>query len=177
MFPIGGCLDTDNDFDGTSYKNVWPGTNRNQGQDRKYHPTAIEFTSPVFNGSRNYNRVAFEADLPRIEANDFGGICDRNTGENCVNPPAGANFYPIFTTGSGNGGHGVPGDHGQPGNHGSCVWQLGGRYIHGTTNTFGGNSTAEYGPLLQSAYPGAGFMPRFRYNNFRQILSSNPCRS
>jgi hypothetical protein len=45
----------------------------------------------------------------------------------------------------------------------------------GTTNTFGGTSTAEFGPLLQSVYPVAGFVPSFRYNNFRNILSTNPC--
>lgn len=165
LVPVSGCLATDNDFDGTSYKHVWPGTNPNRGQDVKYHPTSVLFTSPLFNGSRNYNRVAFEADLPRIEAADFGGNCDRNTGENCVNPPPGAEFYPIYTTGSAG-----------PGRHAPCVWQLGGTHIKGTTNTFGGNSTAEYGPLLLSNYPGAGFTPRFRYNNFRQILDANPCR-
>jgi len=161
--PIGGCAATDNDFDGTSYQRVWPGTDPNRGQDRKNHPTSVLFSSPLFNGTRNYNRVAFEADLPRIEAADFGGICDRNTGENCVNPPPGAEFYPIYTTGDGG--------------HGTCVWQLGGTHIRGTTNTFGGNSTAEYGPLLLSNYPNVGFMPRFRYNNFRNVLSTNPCRS
>jgi hypothetical protein len=50
------------------------------------------FTSPVFNGSENYDRVAFEADLPRIEAADFGGICNRFTGANCVNPPPASNL-------------------------------------------------------------------------------------
>ncbi len=162
LVPIGGCLATDNDFDGTSYQNVWPGTNPNRGQDAKYHPRSVEFTSPLFNGTQNYSRLAFEADLPRIEAADFGGNCNRSTGENCVNPPPGANFYPIYTTAK----------------HGNdCVWHLGGPYLQNTTNTFGGNSTAEYGPLLLSNYPGAGFTPVFRYNNFRQILNSNPCRS
>jgi hypothetical protein len=169
LVPIGGCAATDNNFDGTPYQTVWPGTNPNHGQDRRFHPTSVLFTSPVFNGSRNYNRVAFEADLPRIEAADFGGICNRSTGENCVNPPPGANFYPIYTTGSADGD--------QHGDHGSCVWQLGGTHIPGTTNTFGGNSTAEYGPLLLSNYPNVGFHPRFRYNNFRRVLSSNPCPS
>ena len=40
----------------------------------------------------------FEADLPRIEAADFGGSCDRTDGANCVNPPPGSNFYPFFST-------------------------------------------------------------------------------
>jgi hypothetical protein len=37
--PIGGCIATDNDFDGTSYQRVWPGTNPNRGQDTKFHPS------------------------------------------------------------------------------------------------------------------------------------------
>jgi hypothetical protein len=170
---IGGCLATDNDFDGVPYQAVWPGTNPNAAQDAKLHPSSILFTSPLFNGTQNYSRVAFEADLPRIEAADLGGICNRTTGANCVNPPPGANFYPIYTTGT------DPGDQrgggSDNGGNGSCVWQFGGTHIPGTTNTFGGNSTAEFGPLLQSLYPGAGSKPSFRYNNFRNVLSTNPC--
>jgi hypothetical protein len=157
---IGGCIATDNDFDGVSYQKVWPGTNPDQGQDAKYHPSSILFTSPLFNGNKNYNRIAFEADLPRIEAADFGGNCNRFTGQNCVNPPPGANFYPIYSTGSG---------------LGSCTWQFGGTFIKGTTNTFGGNSTAEFGPLLFSFYPSPDPAVRLRTNNFRNVLSTNPC--
>ena len=164
LVPIGGCIATDNDFDGVSYQNVWPGTDPNRGQDAKYHPSSILFKSPVFNGTQNYSRAAFEADLPRIEAADFGGICNRFTGANCVNPPPGANFYPIYTTGT---------DNGTPSGH--CVWQLGGANLKGTTNTFGGNSAAEYGPLLFSFYPNPNPAVRVRTNNFRNVLSSNPC--
>ncbi len=78
-----------------------------------------------------------------------------------MNPPAGANFYPFFTTSR----LSLVG----------CVWQLGGANIPGTKDTFGGNSTAEFGPLLQSVYPGPGGQPITRYNNFRQVLSNNPC--
>jgi hypothetical protein len=81
LVQVGGCLATDNDFDGTSYQNVWPGTNPNRGQDAKYHARSVEFSSPLFNGTQNYSRVAFEADLPRIEAAEFGGNCNRSTGE------------------------------------------------------------------------------------------------
>ena len=49
--PIGGCIASDSDFDGTSYQPVWPGTDPNRGQDKKYHPSPITFTSPLFNGS------------------------------------------------------------------------------------------------------------------------------
>jgi len=107
----------------------------------------------------NYSRVAFETDLPRIEAPDSGGICDRTTGADCVNPPPGANFYPIYTTGTVAGG---------------CIWQEGGPSIPGTTNTLGGNSTAQYGPLLQLFYPVPGGVTK-RYNDFRNTLNSNPC--
>jgi hypothetical protein len=164
LVPVGGCISTDNDFDGVSYQKVWPGTDPNRGQDKKYHPSSVLFTSPVFKGTQNYSRVAFEADLPRIEAADFGGICDRSTGANCTNPPPGANFYPIYSTGT---------DNGTPSGH--CVWQLGGTELKGTTNAFGGNSTAEFGPLLFSVYPGGGFTPINRTNNFRNVLDSNPC--
>jgi hypothetical protein len=54
---------------------------------------------------------------------------------------------------------------------------LGGPFLPGTTNTFGGSSTTEYGPLLASAYPAVGGVPTFRYNNFRRVLSNNPCRA
>jgi hypothetical protein len=162
LVKIGGCIGTDNDFDGVSYQSVWPGTNPNPGQDQQSHPSSFLFTSPLFNGTENYNRMAFEADLPRIEAADFGGSCNRFTGANCVNPPPGANFYPIYTTGT----KGLPGH---------CLWQFGGTNIPGTTNTFGGNSTAEFGPLLFSFYPNPNPAIRLRANNFRNVLSHNPC--
>ena len=56
-----------------------------------------------------------------------------------------------------------------------CFWQLGGAHITGTTNTFGGSSAAEFGPLLFLDYPGPGFTPIHRTNDFRQVLSNNPC--
>jgi hypothetical protein len=166
LVAIGGCIDSDIDFDGSPYGPNWPGTGSNRGQDQKLHPTPIVFTSPLFNGNQNYSRVAFETDLPRIEAADFGGNCNRFTGVGCTNPPPGASFYPIYTTGSSSGNAGAGGH---------CVWQFGGPDIKGTTNTFGGNSTAEYGPLLFSFYPGPNPATRTRTNNFHNTLNSNPC--
>jgi hypothetical protein len=67
--------------------------------------------------------MAFEANLPAIEAEgaqDNPPFCDRTTGANCVNPPAGARFYPFFTTGL---------------HDGTCAWQQGGNFIPGTTNS------------------------------------------
>src|SRR5207244_1931033 len=162
LVKIAGCVGTDNDFDGVPYQPVWPGTLPSATKDAQVHPSSILFSSPLFNGTQNYPRLAFEADMPRIEAADFGGSCNRTTGANCVNPPPGANFYPIYSTGT---------------STGSCMWQFGGTRLRDTTNTFGGTSTAEFGPLLQSVYPNAGFVPLFRYNNFRHVLGSNPCPS
>jgi len=176
---IGGCLGTDIDFDGPEYGFTWPGSLSNPGKDQQLNPRSILFSSPLFNPANNHNdqqnfgqgnnqndqqnfsRVAFETDLPRIEIDGPPNDCNRSTGAGCVNPPNGASFYPIFSTRGGSG---------------ACQWQLGGANIPGTKNTFGGNSTAEYGPLLLSTYAAAnsaGFTNR--YNNFRQILSSNPC--
>jgi hypothetical protein len=157
---IGGCQGADVDFDGVSYQHTWPGTLSDPEQDALLHPSPIRFTSPLFNGTQSYDRVAFEADLPRIEAADFGGTCDRSTGANCANPPPGAHFYPFYSTGT---------------SAGQCVWQFGGAHVPGTTHTFGGSSTEEFGPLLQLFYPGPRGRPVYQYNDFRQVLSSNPC--
>jgi len=172
LIPIGGCLDTDIEFDGVPYQRVWPGTGANTVQDQQFHPGAVLFTSPLFTstrGTQNYSRVAFEADLPRIEfatnppcQRHFSNPADPNPGEGCVNPPVGANFYPFYSIRGGTS---------------KCTWQLGGAGIPGTTNSFGGSSTSEFGSLLLSAYPAANGQPTLRYNNFRKVLSSNPCSS
>jgi len=158
---VGGCIATDNDFDGVSYQKTWPGSLTNTALDASINPASILFTSPTFNGGQNYSRVGFEADLPRIEAADFGGSCNRTTGAGCSNPPPGSNFYPFFSTRN----DGTLG----------CAWQLGGAHIPGTTNTFGGTSSAVFGPLLFLDYPAAGNVPSHRTNDFRQVLTSNPC--
>jgi hypothetical protein len=53
-------------------------------------------------------------------------------------------------------------------------WQLGGTHIPGTERAFGGTSTAEYGPLLFLNYPGPGFTPIRRTNDFRRVLPTTP---
>ncbi len=161
LVQVGGCLGTDLDFDGVPYQPAsWPGTATNPGSGNRLAPTPIHFSSPTFSGGQQYSRVAFEADLPRIELSP-PNACDRSTGTGCVDPPVGSNFYPFFST--------VGASHG-------CMWQLGGANLPGTSNTFGGSAAAEYGPLLQLFYPTIGGVV-YRYNDFRQILSSNPCQS
>jgi hypothetical protein len=164
LIKINGCLSADEDFDGQSYQLDWPGTDPNVHRDRALHPSPVLFTSPVTNGRTNYSTIAFETDLPRIEASDSQDnppFCDRTTGANCVNPPNGAQFYPFFSTRDVNG---------------TCTWQEGGPFIPGTTNDFGGSSTAEFGPLLKTVYPVAGFTTITRINNFNSGDLANPCR-
>jgi hypothetical protein len=176
LIPIGGCIGSDGDFDGVPYQNTWPGTLNSARQDRLLHAQPVRFASPLFRDRegelRNYSRVAFEADLPRIEGTDgstnnncqryVSNPADPNPGQGCVNPPVGASFYPLFTTFGGEEGE-------------SCLWQLGGAKIPGTTNTFGGSSTTEFGPLLRLAYAAPDGAPSIRYNDFRRVLDNNPC--
>ena len=169
-----GCLASDGDFDGPEYQNgTWPGS---PGADASLVSTPIQFSSPLFTGPgnsglMNYSQVAFETDLPRIEGTDsspnnncqrhVSNPADPNPGQGCVNPPNGATFYPFFTTNTAS--------------DGSCIWQEGGADIPGTTNTFGGTSAAEFGGLLLSNYPAAGFTITQRYNNLHNTLDNNPC--
>ncbi|TML51582.1 MAG: hypothetical protein E6G21_06980 [Actinobacteria bacterium] len=102
LVPVQGCLDTNAGFDGVSYQNVWPDGNLTM------HPTPLQFTSPLTgaNYDVNYDSSVFEADMPRIEAPDFGGSCNRTTGAGCTNPPitddgAPATFYPFYSTTAG----------------------------------------------------------------------------
>ena len=78
-----------------------------------------------------------------------------------MNPPHGAQFYPFYSTTV---------------RYGSCTWQEGGKYLPGTTNDFGGSSRTEYGPLLKTVYPEAGFTTKKLINNFNSGDMPNPCR-
>ncbi len=160
---IDGCFAPDEDWDGQSYRKDWPGTNPNPVVDRALHPSPLLFTSPTTRG-KNYSTMAFETDLPGIEVQGAQAnppFCDPNTGANCVNPPNGAQFYPIFSTTF---------------RQGSCTWQEGGRFLPGTINDFGGTSTAEFGPLLKVLFPEAGFTTSRTFVDFNSGNRANPCR-
>jgi len=156
LVQVSGCLGTNSGFDGMPYQPVWPDGNY------KLHPTPIRFTSPLTgsNYTVNYNRVAFEADLPIIEN---PAVCNINTGAGCTLIPgtddgnAPAAFYPFYSI-----------THTSMG----CVWRLG-NHMPGSANDFGQN--AQYGTLLGLAYTTTGGGPTILYTNFRQILSRNPC--
>src|SRR4051794_9259243 len=167
LVPISGCTGTDTpDFQGVSYKaSGWSGFD--PAQDKMLRPTSILFTSATFDSrlpagggsGLNYQRVAIEGDQPRFEAADFGGTCNRTTGEGCTALPPGAEVYPLFSYTM---------------SRGRCMWQEGGPDIAGTINNLGG-TVDQYGPLQQLAYPGPGFTPILRYNDFRNVFDTNPC--
>jgi len=170
---VNGCLDIDGDFDGVPYTDTWPGSISNVTADRLLHPTSETFTSPTTVGGPNFSQMAFESDISRDESSDtafrvdvpcerpFANPADPNPGLGCVNPPPNSVFYPFYTTGQ---------------NSSGCFWQEGGPYIPGTTNRFGGNAHAEFGPLRVIDYPTAPFgtITR-RSNDFRSNTVSNPC--
>jgi hypothetical protein len=150
----------DTTFQGPSYVHDWPGS-LPPSTDSTVHPTSIAFPSPLFvpsggRGSAQYDTVAFEADMPVFEFAD-AQMCVTASGVNCTNPPEGAAFYPIYSTASAGAV--------------SCVWHFGDTQIADTTDVFGGDSTAEYGPLLDTFFPGLGF----RYENYHNSLDDNPC--
>ncbi len=160
LYPATGCTNSnDPGFDGSSYIKDWP-------DGKPIHPTPILFSSPTTGGSA-YSQVAFNTDLPRIEASDLGGKCDRITGRNCVNPPltdeGKPSFYPYYSTVSTSGG---------------CRWALGNMAgVSGTTNTFGGSSKAEFGPLFRNRFYvfNGGGATVAEYDDFQKVLGSNPC--
>lgn len=170
LVKVSGCAGSDGDFDGTPYQLDWPGTLANEEKDELLHPTPIVFTSPLFSGTENFSRVAFESDMPRIERADFGGNCNALTGAHCVNPPPGSNFYPIYTTGT-NAQDTITGM-----STSACHWREGGPLVPGATHTFGGTSRSEYGTdVLFLFYPTTGNKVVYEAEDFRSILSSNPC--
>jgi hypothetical protein len=159
---INGCTDTNTGFDSLGYQPVWPDGNT------ALHPESVLFSSPRTGpGDRvNYSRVAFEADLPRIESN----TCNRATGAGCTLIPTTdkgtpAAFYPFFSAFQ----NGVQNEQG----NGGCVWGFGNN-LPGATTDFGRNN--QYGSLLSSTYLAFGGHGATiqRINNFRQIIS-NPC--
>ncbi len=160
-YPASGCTDTnDPGFDGVPYHPLWPDGNTT------VHPTPILFTSPLTVGGARYSQMAFEADLPRIEAADFGGSCDRTTGAGCTNPPPTddghpAAFYPYFST---------------TGTTGACRWGIGST-LPNTLNNFGGSSATEFGHLHASYYYvfNGGGATAAVIDNYQRVLPTNPC--
>ena len=174
--PFSMCTATENDFDGPEYQHNWPGSNPNPVADQLVHASPVTISSPIFwssygGGPFNFQRVAFENDLPRVEGADtspnnncqrhVSNPADPHPGQGCIDPPNGASFYPIYSA--------------VRTSNGACVWEEGDANLPNTINNFGGTPSAEYGGLLLLNYPVAGPSVSQRYNDFRQILNTNPC--
>jgi hypothetical protein len=169
---IGGCTNTDGDFDGTAYNFNWPGSISNPTADQLLHPTSELFTSPT-TGGNNFQTMGFESNISRNESTDteFGAAnpCQRHVanpadphpGFGCVNPPPNSSFYPFYSTRQTSAG---------------CMWQEGGPYIPGTTNAFGGSAHNEFGNIRVINYPTAplGTITR-RLNDYDRFMGSIPC--
>ena len=143
---IPGCIGTDLDFDGYAYHADWPNGS-------SHFPTPWLVRSPTSGGS-DYPLVRFETDLPRIEATDLGGPCDRLTGQGCTQLPKGAKFYPW--------------PH-QISAAGSCNWFVGNN-IPGQITGFGGEKKA-WGHLEFTNYGGGDI----KTDNFAGPLMQNTC--
>ena len=177
---IPGCTTQNDGFDGGSYQaGRWaPAPNA---------PTPITFSSPLTGAENNqpYQKVAFEADIPRITAvNVTDGDCSRSTGTRmtkdsvtgtwtdtgkpCAVPPINDTgtpaFYPTF-------GH-TGNQEGQNQGGGKCMWQEG-NYTAST-----GGAGVQYGhALFKLAYLafGAGGALTYRFNDVRSNPTTPPC--
>jgi hypothetical protein len=101
----------DLDYDGVSYQaNAWPDGSSG-------HPTYFEVIGPYDAHGQPYPLIQFETD-----ANGSAFLCDTATGEGCVLPLTGSNFYPFWSLSRPSfEGFGPTGD-----GHGtSCAWDFG----------------------------------------------------
>jgi hypothetical protein len=155
---IPGCIGSDvPDFDGYPYQADWPNS-----MSAGAFPSPTLTSSPVSlntNGkfSNAYGDVQFEADIPRIEAADSGGACDRYTGVGCTDPPPPAAFYPWF--------------HEVAPTTGTCAFTLA-NTIPGELNGYGGEQT-EFGPLEYTQYNTAA--NGTKADNYASGATANPC--
>jgi len=153
VYKVNGCTYTNTGFDGVSYQPVWPDGNT------QLHPTSFKFSSPKTGPHYNiqYKNPAFETDLPAIES-----TCNTATGDGCTLIPTTdtgqpAAFYPFYTTSRGFSG---------------CEWEAGNN-IPGQISNFGENN--QYGQLLPQTYTTEGGGYNVQFNDFKNILSKNPC--
>ena len=138
---VAGCLDSDIDFDGTSYQRDWPDGTKN-------HATSVAISSVLGNGigpvslsdgTRNYDQP-----YPIIQLETEVAASDVQctpSGVGCVVPPHGAQFYPFYALSTGPNNQGQQNGQG-PQNGKFCALLFGNFSGHGINN-FGGD--AQYG--------------------------------
>ena len=135
---VAGCLDANTGFDGPSYQLDWP------DGDAVTHPTPFVVQSPLTgpDWADGYERVAFETNLPILEAlrgrkkltRASRKYCDTLSGARCSLIPrtdrgTPAAFYPFFSL------HAADG---------ACEWAIGDTMPGFTTSDFGKN--AQFAP-------------------------------
>jgi hypothetical protein len=177
---IPGCTTQNDGFDGGSYQaGRWaPAPNA---------PTPITFSSPLTGAENNtpYQKVAFEADIPRITAlNVTEGDCSRNTGTRmtknsvtgtwtdtgvpCAVPPINDTGMPAFYPTFGHTGN----QQGENQAQHTCMWTEG----NYTAQT--GGAGVQFGhALFKLAYLafGAGGALTYRFNDVRSNPTEPPC--
>ena len=165
LVKINGCFSSDGDWDGQSYRNDWPGTDPQprQGQGTPPHPGAVH--QPA---DERADQLLDDRLRDRPATDRGGGLAGqpavlRPDDRSELREPADRRAV-------------LPDLHHDAATTATCTWQEGGPFIPGTTNTFGGSSTTEFGPLLQTVYPAPGFTTVLRYNNFNSGDLRNPCR-
>ena len=130
----------------------------------RLHPSPVLFTSPLANGRTNYSTIAFETDLPRIEAADAQDnppFCDRTTGRELREPAERRAVLPVL--------------HDRRSTTARAPGRRAATSSPARRNHFGGSSTTEYGPLLKTVYPEPGFTTVRCFNNFNSGDRANPC--
>src|ERR1700733_3365889 len=152
----------DLDFDGVSYQpNAWPDGSPG-------HQSYFEVIGPFDAHGQPYPQVQFETD-----ANGSAFLCDTATGDGCVLPLTGSNFYPFWSLSSseGFGSVAVEGWRGT-----SCAWDFG-NVSPQTIEDFG--KDAQYGSPDLSWYGGTSISaprpnPEFsgRCGTFESALSA-----
>lgn len=160
-YQLNGCVASNAPgFDGAPYlASDWATGSNNpatQGSSATA-PDPVVLTSPLISGTSHYTSFAFENDLPRIEASDFGGSCVRTggtAGTGCTNPPPtddGASaFYPYYVLANDAVLQGSP-DPLYPG--GACLWALGNMSgASNVVNNYGGSSTQDSSLNPQTYY-------------------------
>jgi hypothetical protein len=127
---VAGCIGADLDFDGTSYRRDWPGSNSKTAESVLIHSVSGEGLGPVSaRGDEYVNPYRVMQIETTVAASE--STCDFETGKGCVVPPKGAQFYPFYAVKAED-----------EGDHDSCVLLFGD--FHGNDiRNFGGES--QYG--------------------------------
>ena len=161
---IDGCFSPDSDYDGQSYRADWPARTRTSpwtGRCTRHRSCSPARSRRGGTTRRSRSRPTCPGSRPPTRRPTRRSATGRP--ERIASTRRRRQFYPFFSTTSTS--------------WGGCAWREGGKYLPGTTNNFGGSSTAEFGPLLKSVFPEAGFTTESVYDNFNSGNMPNPCRA